>query len=133
MQDKVIEIIINELEEYKKICKYISAEDAVESCINIIKKIVDEHDKSEIWWLGDDNMEEEIKIINRIIFESVKHGADAGGSYDSNGDNLIESVEEWLKLKGLQNDYTVEEQEVKILHKKWNLYENWSVFQIVKR
>lgn len=48
MQDKVIETIINELEEYKKICKYISSEDAVESCINIIKKIVDEHDKSEI-------------------------------------------------------------------------------------
>lgn len=78
-------------------------------------------------------MEEEIKIINRIIFESIRHGADSGGSYDSNGDNLIESVEEWLKLKDLQNDYIVEEQEVKILHEKWDLYESWHVFQIVKK
>ena len=58
-------------------------------------------------------MENEIKIINKIIFESIRHGADPSGSYNCNAENLIESVEEWLKLKGLQNDYTIEEREVK--------------------
>lgn len=29
-------------------------------------------------------MNEEIKIINRLIAEAVIHGADCGGSYDQN-------------------------------------------------
>lgn len=33
-------------------------------------------------------MEKEIEMINRIIVEAVMHGADSGGSYDSNEKNL---------------------------------------------
>lgn len=54
-------------------------------------------------------MEEEIKIINKIIEEAVWHGADAGGSYDSNDVDLIAAINKWLIFKGLVNRYTVKE------------------------
>lgn len=54
-------------------------------------------------------MEEEIKIINKIIEEAVWHGADAGGSYDQNGADLIVAINKWLIFKGLENRYTVKE------------------------
>ena len=78
-------------------------------------------------------MENEINIVNRIIFEAIRHGADPGGSYDCNEKNLLESIEEWLNFKGFQNDYIVKEQEVKVKCSYNDNYEIWSVFQIVKR
>ena len=99
-----------------------------------LMKLAKALDVSEMWLAGYDvPMENEIKIINRIIFESIRHGADPGGSYDCNAKNLIESVEEWLKLKGLQNDYTIEEQEVNAKCNYNDTYEIWRVFQIVKK
>lgn len=50
-------------------------------------------------------MTKEIEIINRIIVEAIMHGADSGGSYDSNEKNLIYTMNEWLKYKGLSNRY----------------------------
>lgn len=54
-------------------------------------------------------MEEEIKIINKIIQEAVWHGADGGGSYDQNDVDLIAAINKWLIFRGLVNRYTVEE------------------------
>lgn len=68
-------------------------------------------------------MEKEIEIINKIIKESIIHGADAGGSYEQNEYNLIVSINEWLIFKGLYNRYTV----------KKGVYvgDGWAVHQIV--
>lgn len=52
-------------------------------------------------------MEKEIEMINRIIVEAVMHGADSGGSYDSNEKNLTETMKEWLEFKGLSNRYII--------------------------
>ena len=52
-------------------------------------------------------MNTEIEIINKIIVEAVEHGSDAGGSYNSNEENLINVVKEWLKFKGLSSEYVV--------------------------
>ena len=49
-------------------------------------------------------MDKEIEMINKIIVEAVMHGADSGGSYDSNEKNLIHTMIEWLKFKGLSHD-----------------------------
>lgn len=59
-------------------------------------------------------MENEIKIINQIIAESVINGGDAGGSYESNTDYLIKSIEQWLKLKQLTDKYEVRYVEIEI-------------------
>lgn len=67
-------------------------------------------------------MEKEIEIINKIIKESIIHGADAGGSYEQNEYNLIVAVNEWLIFKGLHNRYTV---------KKGVCVDGWVVHQIV--
>lgn len=53
-------------------------------------------------------MEKEIEMINKIIVEAVMHGADSGGSYDSNEKNLIGTMKDWLEFKGLSNRYGVE-------------------------
>ena len=48
-------------------------------------------------------MDKQIELINDIIFNAILHGADCGGSYDSNRDGLIASIEKWLnfnKIKG---------------------------------
>jgi hypothetical protein len=68
-------------------------------------------------------MEKEIEIINKIIKESIIHGADAGGSYEQNEYNLIVAINEWLIFKGLHHRYTVEE----------DVYvgDGWAVHQIV--
>jgi hypothetical protein len=58
-------------------------------------------------------MREEIELINKIIAESVMHGADIGGSYDSNEENSTKSITDWLKFKGIDNKYCVKYQEVR--------------------
>lgn len=65
-------------------------------------------------------MEEEIKIINRIIAEAVCHGADSGGSYDQNEHNLIMAINQWLVFKGLENKYKIEET---IAENDWHTYQ----------
>lgn len=73
-------------------------------------------------------MEEEIKIINKIIAEAVCHGADAGGSYDQNAYNLITAINQWLIFKGWANRYTVEET---IAENEWHTYQIVPITNIV--
>lgn len=49
--------------------------------------------------------EKEVEFINEIIAESIKHGADLGGSYNNNLEGLIESVNNWLIYKNLIDKY----------------------------
>lgn len=50
---------------------------------------------------------EEIKIINNIVAQAIIHGGDPGGSYDTNGDNLVNALNEWLEYKNLFGKYAV--------------------------
>ena len=70
-------------------------------------------------------MEKEIKIVNKIIREAIIHGSDLGGSYKQNEDNLINSVNEWLELKGLSDKYVVKDD--------IDTGDGWWVHQIIKR
>lgn len=69
-------------------------------------------------------MEKEIQIVNKIIREAVINGADVGGSYRSNEDNLIKSIKAWLELKDLSDKYTIADIPVG---------DGWCMQQIVKR
>ena len=80
-----------------------------------------------VYYRQEKAIENEIKSINQIIIESVIHGADSGGSYDSNENNLINSINNWLELKQLKNKYEVKEVEVHIRR------ELWFMIQIVKK
>lgn len=69
------------------------------------------------------NKDREIKLINKIIREAVIHGADAGGSYDSNEENLINAVYDWMDSKHLTDWYALKEVEFD---------DGWCVLQLVK-
>lgn len=71
-------------------------------------------------------MEQEIKLINDIIFNAILHGADAGGSYDQNYDGLIKSIDAWLVANHIEG-YIIQEVERKC---DWGYI--WGVLQIVK-
>ena len=49
---------------------------------------------------------------NKVISEAVIHGADIGGSYDSNEAGLTEAINEWLKYKKLDHLFCVEIRDV---------------------
>ena len=49
----------------------------------------------------------EIELINLIIRESVAHGGDAGGAYFSNTTSLLKKIDEYLKYKGIEDQYEV--------------------------
>lgn len=80
-----------------------------------------------VYYSQEKAIENEIKNINQIIIESVIHGADSGGSYDSNENNLINSINNWLELKDLKGKYEVKEVEVHIRKRLWFIH------QIVKK
>ena len=52
-------------------------------------------------------MDKEISLINKIIVNAELNGADSGGSYRSNEKKLVESMNEYLQFKNLQNKYDV--------------------------
>lgn len=70
-------------------------------------------------------MEKEIKIVNKIIREAIIHGADLGGSYRQNEENLVNTISEWLELKGLSDKYVVKD--------NIDVGDGWNLHQIVKR
>lgn len=70
-------------------------------------------------------MEKEIKIVNKIIREAIIHGADLGGSYRQNEENLVNAISEWLELKGLSDKYVVKD--------NIDVGDGWNLHQIVKR
>lgn len=69
-------------------------------------------------------IEKEIVLINKIIREAVIHGADCGGSYNQNTENLISAIEDWLQEKNQLTLYTVRDIPVG---------DGWETYQIVKR
>ena len=64
------------------------------------------------------NIEKEIKLINDIVSNSVIHGADAGGSYNSNIQGVTQALNAWMEAKGL-TDYVVQEVDVVFDNGKW--------------
>ena len=54
-------------------------------------------------------MENQIKLINRIVFEAIKDGADSGGAYHSNSKGLKDVLENWLSENCLEG-YKVDEE-----------------------
>lgn len=49
----------------------------------------------------------EISLINKIVREAVMHGADPGGSYDSNEEGLTKALQRYIDFKGVYDYYTV--------------------------
>lgn len=64
-----------------------------------------------------------INLMNQIIDEAVKHGADSGGSYANNEEDLAKAVEEWLKFEGYNDEYEV----------IYDIYGHWSNVGIVEK
>lgn len=58
-------------------------------------------------------MENEIKLINNIVLQAIEHGADIGGSYDSNEKNLIIALNNWINYHNLSSKYIAKTVEVK--------------------
>lgn len=71
------------------------------------------------------DIKKEIDLINDIVFNAVMHGADGGGSYNSNEDGLKQTLNTWIKEKNLV-DYVVEEVE------RGYGFGVWDVLQIVE-
>lgn len=44
----------------------------------------------------------QIMAINNIVEESVKHGADDGGSYANNPFGLVAALENWIKINDFE-------------------------------
>lgn len=49
----------------------------------------------------------EIGLINDILEQAVRHGADIGGSYDSNENGLLDAIYKYLIYRGLYVRYKV--------------------------
>ena len=49
----------------------------------------------------------EVDLINDILEQAVRHGADIGGSYDSNEKVLLDAINKWLMYRRLYDRYTV--------------------------
>lgn len=72
-------------------------------------------------------MQQEIAIINNIIKQAVINGIDMGCKYELNSENLIDAINEYLEIKNLSDEYTIDT--TKMIYKS-NTY---SVFQITKK
>lgn len=53
-------------------------------------------------------IEKELRLVNSIIREAIRHGGDAGGSYFTNGQNLNNTIMDYLKVRDLDNQYTTD-------------------------
>lgn len=49
----------------------------------------------------------EIDLINDILEQAVRHGADIGGSYESNENALLDAIYKYLMYRGLYDRYKV--------------------------
>lgn len=52
-------------------------------------------------------MGNQIDLINDIIFNSIMHGADIGGSYDANEEGLVKSINNFAKAINIKK-YSIE-------------------------
>lgn len=53
------------------------------------------------------SISEEIRIINNIVAQAIIHGGDPGGSCDTNKENLVSALNDWLECKNLFSEYMV--------------------------
>ena len=53
------------------------------------------------------SLDTEIDLINNILEQAVRHGADIGGSYESNKNGLLDAIHKWLIYRGLYDRYKV--------------------------
>lgn len=53
------------------------------------------------------SIETEIDLINHILEQAVRHGADIGGSYESNENGLLDAIYKYLIYRGLYDRYKV--------------------------
>lgn len=72
--------------------------------------------------------EYEIKLINKIIFEAIKHGGDSGGPYLINEDGLISAIDNFLDLKCMTDEYEIREVDIE---ESWGTYPG--IHQIVEK
>ena len=54
----------------------------------------------------------EIKLINKIIFEAIKHGGDSGGPYLTNEDGLVSKINNLLYVECMTDEYEVREVDI---------------------
>lgn len=77
------------------------------------------------------NWEDNIKIINNLVLECIKHGGDAGGSWDSNEKGVIKSLESFIQYNNLQNEYIIKT--IKVIKKGEHINHVYIQPQIVKK
>ncbi len=53
------------------------------------------------------SIETEVDLINDVLEQAVRHGADIGGSYESNEKGLLDAIYKWLIYRGLYDRYKV--------------------------
>ena len=53
------------------------------------------------------SIETEVDLFNDVLEQAVRHGADIGGSYDSNENDLLDAIYKWLMYRGLYDRYKV--------------------------
>ena len=49
----------------------------------------------------------EIELMNDVLEQAVAHGADQGGAYSQNEENLIAAVNNWLKFRDLEGVFVL--------------------------
>lgn len=55
----------------------------------------------------EDDLEKEIEAVNKIIASAIEHGGDSEGAYFTNATELMSDINNYMKVKGISNDYTV--------------------------
>lgn len=53
------------------------------------------------------DIEKEVKIINSIIKEAIFYGSTMDSDWESNNETLFETINNWLKLKNLNEKYEI--------------------------
>lgn len=55
----------------------------------------------------EDDLEKEIEAVNKIIASAIEHGGDRGQAYFTNATELTSAIHNYMKVKGISNDYSV--------------------------
>lgn len=78
-------------------------------CGYINHKVAKAWPMGDLGWvkLSELKVEQEVNLINNMIVQAILHGADSGGSYDMNEENLINAICDWIKFKQIQKNYEI--------------------------
>ena len=86
------------------------------SAYNLIKSILNDYSSdptsecntiNDLLKLNQNQIDLEVDIINNIIKTAIDHGGDIGGPYFSNKENLIQSIEFWIKFRCMNDSFEV--------------------------